>query len=286
MRFLRYVFKAGFQRIFNARLGVFTIIMLLTCWSYNGSLRTFSLEMNYPCSVWAYPFLLAHYAFLVLFFYAVIYANADIPFMQYSNMYSLIRCGRKKWGVAQIVILLFRSVVLTVVSYLCSIVTLLPHIEFTADWGKLIKTIAMGMVQGSYELKYSFFYEVMIKLSPLELMALTMGITIGVIFLLSLGMFLVSLYSGRTAAISGAALYVLLLFFVLNTHPKIRNFLAKLVPTAWLQIARIYTPDMGYYWLPSVRYMFVSLGVGIVIVSLLILRRIKYVEFSWNNEDV
>lgn len=286
MKFLRYVFRAGVQRIFNARLGVFTIIMLLASWSYNRPLRNFSVEMKYPCSVWVYPFMLAQYAFLVLFFFAVIYANADIPFMQYSNMYSLIRAGRKKWGAAQMLILLFRSVILTGVSCLCSIVTLLPHIELTADWGKLIKTVAMGMMQGSYNLKYSFFYEVMIKLSPLELMALSVGITVGVIFFLSLGMFLVSLYSSRTAAVSGAALYVLLLFFVLNTHPKIRNSLAKLVPTAWLQIARIYTPDMGYYWLPPVCYMFVSLGVGIVIVSLLILTRIKYAEFNWNNEDL
>lgn len=182
MKFLRYVFRAGVQRIFNARLGVFTIIMLLASWSYNRPLRNFSVEMKYPCSVWVYPFMLAQYAFLVLFFFAVIYANADIPFMQYSNMYSLIRAGRKKWGAAQMLILLFRSVILTGVSCLCSIVTLLPHIELTADWGKLIKTVAMGMMQGSYNLKYSFFYEVMIKLSPLELMALSVGITVGVIF--------------------------------------------------------------------------------------------------------
>lgn len=286
MKFLRYVFRASIQRIFNARLGVFTIIMLLECWSCNRPLRNLSAEMEYPCSGWVYPFLLAQYVFLVLFFFAVIYANADIPFMQYSSMYSLIRAGRKKWGVTQMLILLFRSVILTVVSCFCSIVTLMPHIELTADWGKLIKTIAMGMVQDSYALKYSFFYEAMIKFSPLELMALSAAITTGVIFFLSLGMFLVSLYTGRTAAVSGAALYVLLLFFVLNTHPKIRNSLAKLVPTAWLQIARIYTPDMGYYWLPSVGYMFASLGIGIAIMFLLILRRIRYVEFNWNNEDL
>lgn len=286
MRFLRYVFRAGLQRIFNARLGVFTIIMLLACWSYNRPLRSFSAEMKYPCSVWVFPFLLAQYAFLVLFFFAVIYANADIPFMQYSNMYSLIRAGRKKWGAAQILILLFRSVILTGIACLCSIVTLLPHIELTADWGKLIKTVAMGMMQGSYDLKYSFFYEVMIKWSPLKLMALALGIAAGVIFFLSLSMFLVSLYSSRIAAVSGAALYVLLMFFVLNTHPKIRNSLAKLVPAAWLQIARIYTPDVGYYWLPPVWYMFACLAAGIGIVGLLILIRIRHVEFDWNNEDL
>lgn len=285
MKFLRYVFRAGVQRIFQARLGVFTVIMLLACWSYNRPLRSFSAEVEYPCSVWVFPFMLAQYAFLVLFFFAVIYANADIPFMQYSNMYSLIRAGRKKWGAAQILILWFRSIVLTVISVLCSIVTLLPRVELTADWGKLIKTVAMGMMQGSYDLKYSFFYEVMIRLSPLELMALTMGITAGVIFFLSLCMFLVSLYGGRTVAISGAALYVLLLFFVLNTHPKIRNSLAKLVPAAWLQIARIDTPDVGYYWLPSVPYMSGVLAAGTGILILLILVRIKHVEFDWNNED-
>lgn len=283
---LNYVLQSSKQKVFTARTGAFTIIMFLICWYYNAPLRQCAADMEYPCAIWVFPFLMSQYTFLIMFFFGVIYANADIPFMQYSNMYHLIRAGRRRWSVAQLSGLLFRSLALVLVTFFCSVVTLLPGIDITADWGKLLRSIGMGMVITNGELKYSFFYEIMIKLSPVQTICITGAITVLVVFLVSVSMFLVSLYVSRIAAISGATFYIFLIFFVLNMHPKIRNTLALFIPTVWPEVARMYTPDTGYYWLPPLSYMFVFLIVNIVIVVFWIFRRIGNVEFDWYCEDV
>lgn len=283
---LRYVSQCSKQKVFTIRTGAFTVIMLLVCMYYNEPLRQCAVEMKYPCAVWGFPFMMSQYTFLIMFYFGIIYANADIPFMQYSNMYHLIRAGRRKWCAVQLAALFFRSVMLVFITFLCSAVTLLPGIDITTDWGKLMRSIAMGMIQVNSELKYGLHYEIMIKLSPIQLTGVTLGITVLVVFLLSIFMFLVSLCINRVTAISGAVFYIFSMFFVLNMHPKIRNTLALFIPAVWPEVALLYTPDIGYYWLPSIQYMFLFLTVSIVVIIPLIFWKIRNVEFDWYCEDV
>lgn len=285
MRFLRYVMRAEGQRIFTTRLGAFTILMFLICQLYNAPLRNFSAEVNYPCAIWVFPFMLSQYTFLLIFFFAVIYANADIPFMQYSNMYAFIRTGRKKWGAAQLMILFFRSVVLVGITFAASVITLLPRVELTMQWGKLIKTIATNMAETASQYKYFFFYEALIEFTPLELLLKTCVITVLVVFLLSSILFLVSIYVNRMIAISGTTAYVLLMFYVINAHPRLRYAAAEYIPVLWPQVAKIYMPDMGFYWLPSEKEMAVRLIIAIAVICAVIMKKIMTAEFNWNHED-
>lgn len=58
-----------------------------------------------------------------------------------------------------------------------------------------------------------------------------------------------------------------------------------IVPSVWAEVARIASPEMGYYWLPSLPYMLVFLAVGIYLMDALIVYKVTYVEFNWENDD-
>ena len=62
--------------------------------------------------------------------------------MQHVNMYHAIRVGRKCWALGQIGGIFIRSIVLTVVAVICTILPLLPDIEWSNEWGKLLRTAA------------------------------------------------------------------------------------------------------------------------------------------------
>lgn len=285
MRNLRYIFRAAVQKTLTVRVLAFLAIMLLVNWNYNEPMRRFSSDMNYPCTPWVLPFMLAQFTYLVMFFFGVIYVNADIPFMQHSNMYCMIRTGRKKWGIVQLCVLFLRSFALVVFTFFCSVVTLMPRIEISWDWGSLVKTIAMGQAKADYNFNYTIYYEAVGKFTPLQLLGLTILITTLVVTLLAILMFFISLYVDRVFAVAGTGAAVILMFFVLNMHHKVRYTLARYVPTIWPQVARIETPEFGFYWLPTVRYMLVFLGIGLILFSILVIRRIRSVEFNWENED-
>lgn len=259
--------------------------MFIVCWFYNEPIKKYAVAVSYPCSIWVFPFMMAQYTFLILFFLAVIYANADVPFMQYSNMYVLLRTGRKRWCLIQISVLFCRAVIVVGLTSVTSILTLLPEIEFTKDWGKLLRTIGIGKVLDEVYLNYSILYEAIAKWSAFESFMLTFSITVLVVFFVYILMFLISLYLKRVAAVASVSFLTFSMFFVLNTHPKIRYLVAKVMPILWPEIARTYTPDYGYYWLPSPYYMFSVLIVCILAMIIVVMRRVKYIEFEWNQED-
>ena len=90
----------------------------------------------------------------------------------------------------------------------------------------------------------------------------------------------------KIAAVAGGLALTIALFPVLNIHPMIRHKLAFFIPTIWAELARIATPDYGYYWLPSIPYMFGFLIAGILCMTVIILIKVKKIEFNWENEDI
>ena len=72
----------------------------------------------------------------------MIYVNSDVPFMQHINMYQVIRAGRRRWAVGQLVGIGIRSFFLVAVSAAAVVLPFWGRLEFSSDWGKLIYTLA------------------------------------------------------------------------------------------------------------------------------------------------
>ena len=212
--------------------------------------------------------------------------NSDAPFMQHVNMYHAIRVGRKRWALGQIGGIFIRSVVLTVVAAVCTILPLLPDIEWSNEWGKLLMTAAMTRALTQFDSSVFIYYEIFSEFSPLQLMGLEILLCVCICTFIGVLMFLLSLFLNKIVAAAGSLALAIALFPVLNMHPKIRHKLAFFIPTIWAELARTATPDYGYYWLPSISYMFGFLIIGILCMTVIIMRKVKKIEFNWENEDI
>ena len=142
MKLLQYTWKNSMMKIANSKMAVFVILMIVVSRSYVGAIRQFSVAVDYPSSWCVFPFAMCSFSYLIMFWFGVIYANSDVPFMQHVNMYHAIRVGRKCWALGQIGGIFIRSIVLTVVAVICTILPLLPDIEWSNEWGKLLRTAA------------------------------------------------------------------------------------------------------------------------------------------------
>jgi hypothetical protein len=278
-KIMKYILKNTLLKIRNIKTITFAIIIAVTIWSYNHPLRELTYSIKYPVT-WCVL------SFLILFWFGIIYINSDIPYMQHSNMYQIIRTGRISWALGQLGGTFFRSFILVVFTAFCSIVSLLPQIEWSLQWGKLIHTIAMTNAAIQYNLKYVFYYQILGKYSPLQLMIITIVICTFISMFLSSLMFMISLYFNHILAVSITAALTIMLFFVVNIHPKIRYILAKFIPTVWAKVVQVNSPVLGYYWVPSIKYMFAFLLIGNIILIILILIKVKKCEFNWENEDI
>lgn len=286
MKQLRYIWKNSLLKIFNGRSVAFILIMLAACSDYCRPLGRFMDDVDYPVSWCLFPFFMSNYVFLILFWFLVVYLHSDVPFMQHANMYQVIRTGRRRWAVGQIGGIFLRSFAAVLFTALCTILPLAPRIELTNEWGKLLRSVAVTNAASAYGLDIPIFYEIFSEYTPLQLMALCILLCTFISGFLGTMMFFISLYSNKVLAVAGALAVAILMFFVINSHPMNRYKLAFFVPSIWAQVAQVATPHLGYYWLPSVQYMFSFLTVRTGIMAAGILYKIKRVEFHWENDDV
>lgn len=286
MKLLQYAWKNSMMKIFNSKMAVFVILMAVVSRSYVRAIRQFSAVMDYPSTWCVFPFVMCSFSYLILFWFGVIYVNSDVPFMQHVNMYHAIRVGRRHWALGQVGGIVIRSVVLTVVAAVCTILPLFPDIEWGNEWGKLLRTAAMTEALTQFDSSVFIYYEIFSEFSPLQLMGLEILLCTCICTFIGVLMFLLSLFLNRIAAVAGSLALAIALFPVLNIPAMIRHKLAFFIPTVWAELARIATPDYGYYWLPSIPYMFGFLITGILCMTAIILIKVKKIEFNWENEDI
>lgn len=226
---------------------------------------------------------------LSLFYFGIIYINSDVPFMQQTNMYHVIRMGRKQWLWGQIGGILIRSVFLTVASVIITLLPFVGHMEFSNNWGRVIYTLASTRHMTEFYMKndveFVFSYEALQDFSPLELMGLVMVLCILILTFLGTAMFMISLFAGKLWAIVGGFFIVCLLYIVENTPGYDRIIVACFVPVYWMELALSSTPSSGYYCMPPITYMLLFLIISISVFLLIICWKIKYIEFAWENED-
>lgn len=271
--------------VMNKRMILFTSVMLIMSWNLSAPLRRYCEDVQHVVSWCLFPFLMCNFVFLIFFWFGIIYINSDIPFLQSTNMYSVIRMGRRMWIASNIICIIIRSFLAVLLTVICSILPMLRRIELSLSWGRVLHTAAISSVPGEYEFEYFIYYDTLVNNTPLQLMINTFCITSLCAAFLGLLMYAISLFKGRGISVIIATGLSLSLFLVLNTHPKIRYQIARFIPTIWPEVARIGVPEYSYYWLPQIWYMFVALIGIIVILGFVIVLKANRVDLNWNNED-
>lgn len=286
MKQMQYIWKTSILKILNGKTIAFAVIMLAMCWDYNRPMNRFIDAVDYPVSWCVFPFFMTRNVFLIMFWIGSIYINSDVPFMQHVNMYQVIRTGRRRWTIGQIGGIFVRSLAAVLVTVLCTILPLLPKVAFTNEWGKLLHSAAVTDAANVYHFEYFVYYEILGTYTPMQLMGICILLCTVISGFMGMLLFLISLYSNKALAVALAFALAVLLFFVENVVPNSQYQMALFVPTIWPQVAKSATTHIGYYWMPSLPYMFVFLTVSICIMTVLILHKMKTTEFDWENDDI
>lgn len=291
MKTLKYIMKTSLQKIFNVKFITFCIAFLILSWTYDQPYLNFVQEKGYPISWCIFPFYMSSWGILSIFYFGIIYVNSDVPFMQNVNMYQIIRAGWGQWVIGQMGSILVRAFFVVLISAIAAVLPFAGNIEFSFEWGKVVRTLAsqrgsegFGFEMGQ-TLDFRFFYEILNEYTPVQLMVITVLICTLICTFLGILMFLLSLFAGKLVAVTGALLFVAALFLVENIYGEGKRIAAHFIPTYWAEVALSATPVSGRYRLPSLTYMFTFLLVIILVMSVIIYWKVKYVEFNWENED-
>ena len=285
MHYVRYLKQVLYKKLFDVRTYVLLILQSYIMYIYMKPVVSFSQAAQHRVTPWSFPFVISNIYFVFLFMLGIVYFFSDVPFMQYHNMYQIIRTGRKAWAVGHIAAIIIQSFLIMLFNFLISVACLRGYCDYSLDWGKVLHTVALTNAANHYGFLFSISYDTMQRFSAVQLTMLTIGLGSLVICFIGLFMFAVSLIFNRVLAISLSAAMVVMMYFVENIHPLLAKKMSMFVPVGWIRTANIGIKVHDSYMMPSIRYMLVMLVVGIVILCISILWRINSMEFQWNKED-
>ena len=235
--------------------------------------------------IYIYPIMLIHIKFRTIISFCCVYLFSDVPFLQYSKMYSLIRMGRIKWALAQILSIFETAFLFCLYMCIVPVVLCIPNVEFTGEWGKIIHTLSLTNMSQVYAINIYVPYEVLVRLEPMEAMFLAVGLSTLLISFFGVFMFAVSLVFKRNIAIVAASVVIVWSVAVYNMYPIPKKIFSNYAPVLWLDISQIGQLFYGMKRFPDLRYILLSFLLMISVSALAAMWAIRSRDLEWVKED-
>jgi hypothetical protein len=223
----------------------------------------FSQVVDVPVAPWTLPFLLGDLRVCMPLFFGAVLLFCDAPFIHDLTPYESIRAGKARWLCGQLLYVLLATVVYVLFVAAVSILTLVPHLGFTFEWGRILSTAALTTAGYNY-IDVPIPYVVQVSYTPACAMALSSGLFALEVALIGLAMFAVNLYTGRAAGIAVG--------LVASLAPQLFQFsgsgywMYHFAPTAWSDLSILDTTGFSPY--PTVSYaLAVLIGACLVLVT-------------------
>ncbi|MBO5303510.1 MAG: hypothetical protein J6A92_05615 [Lachnospiraceae bacterium] len=219
------------------------------------------------------PFLQTDTYFTKLLLTGVLCFFSNAPFMNRSELYVVIKTGRKNWGKRNIGYIVSSSILLAVVLQVLSMLMILPTITWTNSWGSIYKTLA---VRGS-ELGFNFSDAAMDVYTPLQLIIYVFLIDILAFTFMGMLLYTLSLYISRI----GSYLVTIGCIFVTTMEAFVPFSISYYSPFSWIDL------EMWRYGTsldkPNLVYIFTAYIFVIFVLCMLAQKRICTVE--WNEKE-
>ena len=281
LKILFYSLELTKHKLLSSRFRSLCLIYAGFVWVNMSSIRSFIEATNCPVSIYIYPIMLIHIKFRTIISFCCVYLFSDVPFLQYSKMYSLIRMGRIKWALAQILSIFETAFLFCLYMCIVPVVLCIPNVEFTGEWGKIIHTLSLTNMSQVYAINIYVPYEVLVRLKPMEAMFLAVGLSTLLISFFGVFMFALSLVFQRNIAIVAASVVIGWSVAVYNIY----KLLFPYAPVLWLDISQIGQLFYGMKRFPDLRYILLSFLLMISVSALAAMWAIRSRDLEWVNED-
>lgn len=276
--FQEYIRKTGSARFLSAVVLMFALV----CAAATGidRLMTDTQEWITP---WMAPFFFDNIYFVTFYGFIVCYMYSDVPFMNRTELYRIMREGRGRWCIVKLAGIILQAFTMAAVTMAACVIVFFPMVKMEMDWGKIIYTMAYSNNLDHYNVMITPSPVILSKYTPAEAMAVCFMIVWLVTALMGLLMFGISLYSSRILAVSAAV--GLTGLNLSGGKFWVTAWLPYVTPFYWCRMS-IYGEQIFLDWYyPSLRFYVGVISILIIFFVGMILVRSRHIEFIWNREE-
>lgn len=282
MNNIKYVWSMFLKRFFNIKLFILLFLFYFVLNQTLLPIKEITDKYNTKVSFWILPFLFTGVGTLFIFIGLAVYYYSNVPFMDYSEMYTTIRVGRRKWILGNIIAIIISGFTIMACIILMNTLILINRINFCNEWGKVVQTIAQTNISSLLNIEFNINYNIIVNYKPLELMIQYYVIGSLIISFIGLIMFTISLYINRIfAVVIGMAIDIL--FVVEINIGFIFKWIKWISPVTWLDVNQLRISGVNLN--PQFQYKLFFLVIGICVLSALLIVKVKKIDFVWYKEE-
>lgn len=284
MRNRNYLLNIIVIRLFSRKNILLMLLLYCLIKIHLNPIVSFSVVSQCKISPWIYPLLISDANFLMLFAGGIIWFYSDIPFNHIWNSYIVLRLGREKWLINQLIYIIVSAFIIPLEVIGLTWIAIFPRMEFQYDWGKIIYTLANTSVGSEFSILWKISPQYIEKYNVLE--AMLMGILISGLGIAFMGilMFAICLIWGRICGLVSGSLLVVFSSVAANVIIPQQQLFHMLSPISFMRVGKIGVSIGGYMIMPSTTYIFLIYMTGIIICSLIGYIRIKRMNLEWKKE--
>lgn len=251
------------------------VIAIFTNWNFSWVVA-YSKASGVRISPWMFPFYISMPVMLLVYGFLTIVLYADAPFRDPFSSFLEIRVGRQNWIGGQCLYIIESAAIYTLYQYVVTLLTILPRIFLTTEWGELVVRLAQdaGIVR-QYGLEPSgtyFALSIVETYTPVTATLLALLLMWTVTIFIGMMMLAFNIVVGKDAGVVIAGFFVFLSYFSNYVGwLMFGNKIFFLSPVNWVSLGYINAgqgtqmPDLFYVFpiLIAVVYMMGILGTRI-----------------------
>ena len=281
----KYIWNLYVNRFYGKRNLVLFVILWIAFDSFYAEIDYACKVLDYPCSFWYFLNVMTNHFMCGAIGLSAVYLFSNAPYLNRNGMYQMIRQGKYKWLLSQLGSIILSGFSFTAVLFFTGWIRMLPHMDWTLSWGRMMKTLAVtnaaSQLNVTFVLKPSFMQSMEAWQAGLWAFMLDSFVFILIGFLL----LAIGLLFNRMAALIFTGILAIVPF-VANSWNLSRHLMINLFsPVSWLQTGLFYTENMMYAEMPPVLWIWGMLSVYLALAVFLALLGVKRNHFQWNGEE-
>lgn len=158
-------------------------------------------------------------------------------------------------------------------------------LEWTADWGKMMITMAQTNAATQFGIPFSMSYSFMQTMEGWQAGILAFVLDSLVFCLLGFLLFGIGLSMNRIGALAFTGFLAVLPLVEDSMLPNWKFYFHMVSPVSWLRTGLFTSKYLIYWVMPPVEMVFLFLGAYLGISLCLVVVGVKWNRFDWNREE-
>ena len=285
VKYIRILCHEIYNFYFSKRVYSFFCVFIFLMHFYIKPVKDFSVDVNYPVTLWGIVFLFSNVYFDVVFFMGAIYLYAKVPFMERQQMYAFIRLGKYKWISVQILKMFVSAFLYVATVFIASMLLIIPRIELDMGWGKLYYTLASTDALDKTDIIFDISYNLINRYEPIALMLLSYVLISLIVFLIGIVMLLVSMCVSRILSIIISSSFAIMPILIENLGVGLQQIAVKTIPTEWIKLYKIGERTFTGVFSPDFNQIMIRITGMILVLVIAVAVMGNYISYDWYGED-